>query len=80
MNPLDLLTALKLSMYFSVAWPWFVDFGRERAYQTYWAVVFLNIHIELGIWLQTLLVAYFNYDILSDLQLDESGSLSKFFL
>lgn len=30
--------------------------------------------------MQTLLVAYFNYDILSDLQLDESGSLSKFFI
>lgn len=75
MNPLDLLTALKLSMYFSVAWPWLVDFSR-----VYWAVVFLNMHIKLGIWLQTVLVAHFNYDFLSDLESDESGSLSKIFI
>lgn len=42
--------------------------------------MFLNMHIKLGIRLQTLLVAYFDYDFLSDLQLDESGSLSKIFI
>lgn len=36
--------------------------------------------MKLGIQLQTLLVAYFDYDFLSDLQLDESGSLSKIFI
>lgn len=42
--------------------------------------MFLNMHMKLGIQLQTLLVAYFDYDFLSDLQLDESGSLSKIFI